>query len=119
MLLYGKISEVDYAKGLARVDFDEIGIVSAWLSLPTVSSKGSKYFVPLVVNAQVACLMHRDGEQGEIVKSVWSTVDTPPAWASKDIEGIEFSDGTKLYYNTSAHKLTIDNSGHNVKVEIN
>jgi phage baseplate assembly protein V len=108
MLKYGKISEVDYAKGFARVDFDEINIVSGWLSLPTFSTKGTKHFIPLEINTQVAVLMHPDGEQGEIIKAIWSTEDLPPAWADENTQGVQFSDGTKITYNQSTHKLIVE-----------
>lgn len=114
MLKYGNICEVNYLKGLARVDFDDLGIVSDWLSLPTTSTKGTKHFIPLEINTQVAVLMHKDGEQGEIVKAIWSTQDNPPAWADKDTEGIQFSDGTIITYNTSTHLLSISIEDGNI-----
>jgi phage baseplate assembly protein gpV len=107
MLKYGNICEVNYQDGTARVHFDDINIVSGWLSLPTSSTKHTKRFIPLEVNTQVAVLMHRDGEQGEIVKAVWSKIDVPPEWANEHTEGIEFSDGTIINYNKLTHKLTI------------
>jgi len=107
MLKYGIICEVDNAKGLARVHFDEIDIVSGWLSLPTQSTKGNKHFVPIAVTTQVAVLMHPDGEQGEIIKAIWSDQDTPPSWADENTQGIEFEDGTIIQYIVSTHKLNV------------
>ena len=108
MLKYGLICQVDYLNGFARVNFDEIGIVSGWLSLPSTSTKGTKHFIPLEINTQVAVLMHRDGEQGEIVKAVWSYDDKPPSWANKNIQGTQYSDGTIITYDTQVHKLNVE-----------
>ena len=114
MLKYGIISEVDYKAGRARVYFDEQDIVSGWLSIPdsinTVKS--------LPVNAQVAVLMHTDGENGEVLHRVINDEESAPEWASSDTEGFRFSDGTSVYYDSKTKKLTI-NAGTTGELEFN
>lgn len=119
MLRYGLINELGTGLnlGFARVEFDELNIKSGWLSLPCSGSKGVKSWVTFEVNTQVAVLMHRDGEQGEIIGSTWSDVDAPPTFANNHNRGIEFPDGTKIFYDWTAHKLTI-NSGATGSIEI-
>jgi len=110
MLRYGLINELGKNEnlGFARVEFDELGIKTGWLSLPCSGSKSVKSWVTFPVNTQVAVLMHSDGEQGEIIGSTWSDTDAPPSFASDKVRGIEFPDGTKIYYDWSSRKLTID-----------
>jgi phage baseplate assembly protein gpV len=114
MLKYGKISEIGAGDwlGFARVFFDELNIPSYWLQLP---SHGN--WKPFKINTQVSVLMHPDGEQGIIIGKAWSKTDAPPSWADANTEGIEFSDGTKIYYNTSTNKLIV-NAGTDGVIEI-
>ena len=107
MLKYGVICEINYSEGWARVNFDELGIVSGKLSLPASCNKSNKENIPIEINTQVAVLMHKDGEQGEILKAVYNESDTPPSWADEFTHGKEFSDGTIITYNTNTHKLSV------------
>ena len=107
MLTYGIICEVDYAKGYCRVHFDESGIVSDWLSLPTSGVQGKQHCVRLAVNTQVGVLMHGDGEQGEIVNVPWNEEDTPPWWFNEHCDGVLYEDGTYINYDTSSHTMTV------------
>ena len=117
MLKYGLINELGGGKdiGFARVEFDEQGIVSGWLSLPCSGSKDVKSWITFPVNTQVAVLMHSDGEQGEIIGSTWSEVDGPPGFANDHTRGIEFPDGASVYYDWEKKKLFVLST----KVEIN
>ena len=108
MLRLGIISEIGEGEnlGYARVSFDENEIVSGWLAMPSHSTKANKHWVPVEVNAQVACIMDEHCEQGAIVMVLWSDGDTPPDWAGPDTWGIKFRDGTEVFYNSKTHKLT-------------
>lgn len=110
MLRLGIISEIGEGEnmGYARVSFDENGIVSGWLAMPSMSTKSTKHWVPVEVNAQVACLMDEHCEQGAIVLVLWSDTDTPPDWAGPDTMGVLFADGTEIFYDAAAHKLTVN-----------
>lgn len=94
--------------GYARVSFDEYGIVSGWLAMPSMATRSTKHWVPVEVNAQVACLMDEHCEQGAIVLVLWSDEDTPPEWAGPDTMGVLFADGTELFYDAAAHRLTVN-----------
>lgn len=109
MLRYGLINELGTGAniGFARVEFDELQIKSGWLSLPCSGSKSVKSWVTFPINTQVAVLMHRDGEQGEIIGSTWSDIDNPPNFASNTTRGIEFPDGMQIYYDWNNHKLSV------------
>lgn len=117
MLKYGLINELGTGEnlGFARVEFDELEIKSGWLSLPCSGSKDVKSWVTFPVNTQVAVLMHSDGEQGEIIGSTWSDIDSPPDFANATTRGIMFPDGNKIYYDWNAGKLFVTSA----KIEIN
>lgn len=117
MIRYGLINELGSGSnlGFARVYFDELGIKSGWLSLPTHGTKDVKDWITFPVNTQVAVAMHKDGEQGEIIGSTWSDEDAPPSFAGNSTRGIMFPDGCKVYYDWKAHKLFVQSA----EVEIN
>ncbi len=94
--------------GYARVFFDDSDFVSGWLPLPSIATKGTKQWIPIEINSQVACLMDDLCEQGGIVMVLWSATDTPPTWASPDTMGVQFKDGTAVYYDASAKELTVN-----------
>lgn len=110
MLRLGIISEIGEGDnlGYARVSFDENGIVSGWLAMPSMSTKMTKHWVPVEVNAQVACLMDDNCEQGAIVLVLWSNNDLPPDWAGSDTMGVKFADGAEVFYNSKDHKLSVN-----------
>ncbi len=102
-MYYGIISEVDYSKGIARVSIDELDIVTDWATLP----KNKKQNWVFDIKSQVAVLIHDNGEDAEILHEVPYEGSYPPSWASKDKEGVEFSDGTTIIYDNNSKKLTI------------
>lgn len=110
MLRFGLISELGTGEnaGFARVSFDDSGIVSGWLSLPAGQTKTAKQWQPVEVNTQVACLMDQACEQGVIIMALWSFTDTPPEWATADTIGIQYADGTQVYYDSAAKKLIVN-----------
>jgi len=110
MVRWGIISELGTGEylGYARVSFDEVDMVSAWLPMPSTSTKTAKVWNTIEVGSQVACLMDSECEQGVVIAALWSDVDVPPDWANDKTLGIEFFDGAKLYYDCEAHKAFFD-----------
>ena len=110
MFRLGIVSELGTGEnlGFARVSFDEVDMVSSWLSLPSSGTKTVKHWQPIEVNSQVSCLMDEDCEQGYVAAVLWNDDDAPPDWATEDTIGIEFADGAKFYYDAKKHELTID-----------
>ena len=118
MLRIGILSELGSGEnlGYARVDFDEVGAVSAWLPLPSTATKTAKQWIPIEVGSQVACLMDDECEQGVISIVLWSMEDTPPDFANDKTIGMQFADGSILYYDNENHKLIIDISNGNIEI---
>jgi phage baseplate assembly protein gpV len=104
MLKYGIISEVNYKKGEARVNFVDQEIVSDWLPLPGSMNTVRHY----PVNALVAVVMHDNGEDGIIHSRSIIDSEQAPEWANENTEGYQFKDGTSVYYDSSSKELTID-----------
>lgn len=119
MLRFGIISELGTGgnAGFARVSFDDTGIVSAWLSLPSATTKTAKHWQPMEVNTQVACLMDEVCEQGAIVMALWSFTDTPPEWANENTTGIQYADGTQIYYDAESKRLTVSAPDAELNIE--
>jgi phage baseplate assembly protein gpV len=56
--------------------------------------------------------LNEDGATGYIAGSIYSEVDTPSnALADADISGVEFEDGSLVYYDQGNSKLVVDSSG--------
>ena len=110
MLRLGIISELGTGQklGFVRVYFDEVGMVSAWLPLPSTGTKTVKIWQPIEVNSQVACLMDEYCEQGCVVAALWSNPDRPPDWSNENTIGVQFADGAKVYYDANKSEMIIE-----------
>lgn len=107
MIRYGNISEVDAAKGRARVSFPEDGIVSDWLPVSVPTSLGNKFEFWPEVNMFVWCAMDENSENGVIGGALYDDSNTPPV-GDPDKTVVTFKDGTTVIYDRSANELTID-----------
>lgn len=110
MLRFGNITEIDAAKGLARVSFDEDGIVSDWLPIAVKGSKENKHESWYDVGDFVACMMDNNIEDGVVLGAIYDENNTPPV-GNKDVEAKTFSDGTVIKYDRSSSTLTIECTG--------
>lgn len=106
MLKFGNICDIDAAKGLARVQFDDDKITSSWLPILTKGSGGNKYTHAFDVNEHVACLMDEHAENGVIMGAIYSESEAPPV-TSPDVVAVKFSDDASVQYDRSAHKLSV------------
>lgn len=105
MLRYGIISNIDYKNGRARVRFDDVDIVTDWLTLPNGKISTNRHYA---VDTQVAVIMHENGEDGEILHEVPSDEEKPESWADADHEGVKFKDGTTIIYNNNTQELEVN-----------
>jgi phage baseplate assembly protein V len=107
MIRFGNITEIDAAKGRARVHFEEDDLVSDWLPMAVKSSKANKHESWYDVGDFVACMMDQHTEDGVIVGAIYDDNNTPPI-GNKDVEAKTFSDGTVIKYDRSSSTLTIE-----------
>jgi phage baseplate assembly protein V len=107
MIRYGNISEVDAAKGRARVHFVEDDIVSDWLPVSVPTSLGNQYEFWPEVNMFVWCAMDENSESGVVGGALYDDGNTPPV-GDPDKTVVTFKDGTTVTYDRSANELVID-----------
>lgn len=112
MLRFGHITEIDPAKGYARVTFLDDEIVSAWLQIVVLGALKNKFFHMFDINEQVAVLMDEDSVEGVILGAVFN--DGNQAGGNKDAVRVQFEDDSFIEYNRSTHEYNI-----NVKGKIN
>lgn len=110
MLRYGLISELDASRGMARVNFNDDGIVSDWLPILVPKAMEDSFSILPDINEHVACLMDEHAENGVILGAMYSK-DVKPNGGNKDKWRARFKDGTVIEYDRSAHKLFADVKG--------
>ncbi len=115
MLRYGNICDVDAAKGLVRVEFDDDGITSAWIPVTTHGTSGNKYAYTFDVGEHVACLMDEHAENGVVIGAIYSQANTPTG-GNKDKVSVNFSDGASVAYNRATHTLEVKVGGTELKL---
>jgi phage baseplate assembly protein V len=112
MLRFGRISDIDASKGMARVSFAEDGTVSDWMSMVVSKTGDDKFFYLPDVNEQVACLMGAGSLRGVILGAIYSDNRTPDsANSGAGILSIVFSNGDKVRYNGNNGQMDITASG--------
>lgn len=125
MIKYGYINEIDYGKGLVRVNFTDDNLLSPWLSVLAPKTKNDKFYVMPDSGEHVICLMDERLETGCCLGAVFSTKDLPDADVAENIYRITFSDGVTVQYKREDKVLTItvgtavheiSTAGHLVKV---
>jgi phage baseplate assembly protein V len=103
---FGAVSEIDAAKGLARVTFgDNEAMQSWWLHVLAANTQDNKAYAMPDIGEGVACLVDDHCENGVILGAVYSQVDGPPVADSNKVH-MSFKDGTWLEYDREQHKLT-------------
>lgn len=114
-LMFGIISEIDAANGLARVNFEEDGFVSAPLKISVMRSAPDQVSFPFDINEHVWCIMDEHCEYGVIGGAIYDQGNTPAGAASGKLL-IKFGDSSAIEYNRETSILKFDLQG---KVEIN
>lgn len=102
MIAFGIVSEVDTAKGLARVNFEEDGIVSDWLPIVQKRTKGTTEYTLPEKGEHVACLMDKHHEDGVVMGAIYNETDKPKSGLTGDDFRIDFKDGGYISYNTGS-----------------
>lgn len=110
MLRFGNITEVDPAKGYARVTFTDDGIVSDWLQFLTLGAIKDNFSHTFSINEQVACLMDENSEEGVILGAIFND-KTPPNNGGEGIFRVKFDDDSVIEYDRNSHEYTLDIKG--------
>lgn len=110
MLRFGNITEVDPAKGYARVTFTDDGIVSDWLQFVVMGAIKDKFSHTFSINEQVACLMDENSEEGVILGAIFND-KTPLNNGGDGIFRVKFDDNSVIEYNRNSHEYKLDIKG--------
>lgn len=107
-LKFGTVSAVDEKTCRVRVRLPDLdNLRTAWLPVGVRKTKLDKdYWLP-DIGEQVAVLLDGRGEDGVVLCAIYSEADVVPV-ASKNKWYRQFSDGTTLDYDRSAHMLTVN-----------
>lgn len=97
----GTVVEADSAKALVKVDV--LGAVSAWLPVVMQASSFKKHWVGLRVGMQVVVFANR-----YVLGSIYNQDCAEPNGASDNTDIMEYEDGTRVVYDSTAKTLTID-----------
>ena len=107
MLAIGTVQEIDAARMMARVKFNERGgLLSWWLPVGVDFAHDNRAYRMPDIGDQVACLMDERWEAGVIAWSLYGGPKTPPE-QSPDVHACHYSDGTIVRYNRATHTLDI------------
>lgn len=108
----GEVTSVNPADMTARVTFDDDdGVTSFDLPILQRNTLKNRDHCCVDVGEDVLCVFLPTGiEEGFILGSFYAEEVMPPS-DSRDVRMVEFSDGTKLSYDRSSHKLTGDVKG--------
>lgn len=109
-LMFGIISDIDAANGLARVYFEEDDFVSAPLKISVMRAMGDQISFPFVVNEHVWCMMDEHCEYGVIGGAIYDENNTPAGSAAGKLL-ISFGDNSTIEYDRNSHTLSIDVKG--------
>ncbi|WP_077073648.1 phage baseplate assembly protein V [Mailhella massiliensis] len=112
LIRVGEVTSVNPAAMTARVTFDDDdGVTSYDLPILQRNTLNNHDHCCVDVGEDALCLFLPTGiEEGFILGSFYAGEVTPPS-GSGDVRMVEFSDGTKLFYDRSSHKLTGDVKG--------
>lgn len=111
MLKFGLISEVDATTGLAKVNFDQEGIVSGWLPMLQPKTKLDQFVIPFDINEHVVCLMDDRLEHGVILGAIYDSKNKPTGADNKKIR-VQFVQGLCVEYDRDSKTLTLNGEGH-------
>lgn len=117
MLKFGIITEVDFVKGLARVNFPEDEFVSGWLKMSVMRSGQDNFSFPFDVNEHVYCLMDEGWEYGVVVGSIYDEKNLPDGSSEGKLK-LSFGDNTAIIYDRKTSILSFDIKGK-VNIECN
>lgn len=114
-LKFGKITEVDAAKGLAKVTFaEDDNLVTRFLPMSVPKSLKDKYSIPFDINEHVWCIMDENCEDGVIGGAIYDSKNTPGGAIGKS--SVHFVGNMSVDYDRATATLKISGAG-NVEID--
>jgi phage baseplate assembly protein gpV len=117
MLKFGKITELDAAKGLARVAFDEDdGLVTKFIPMAQSKTGQDKFIIPYDINEHVYCIMDETCDDGVIAGAIYDAANLPSGGAEGKIRAV-FVPNMIIEYDRNTSTLSIIGDARlNVKI---
>lgn len=110
-LKFGKITEVDAAKGLAKVTFEEDdNLLSDWLPMAMPKTLQDKFIIPFDINEHVYCIMDEHCESGVIAGAIYDEANLPDGGAVGKSR-VKFGVNLWVEYDRSTATLSIAGTG--------
>lgn len=114
-LKFGHIADIDAAKGLAKVVFEQDdNLLSKWLPIAVPKTKQDKFSIPFDINEHVYCIMDDECEDGVISGAIYDAGNLPDAGAT-GVTSVTFGQSIRVEYNRNNATLSITGTG---KVEV-
>jgi len=111
-LKFGKITAIDFAKGLARVTFEENdNLVTRFLPMSMPKTLQDKFIIPFDVNEHVWCIMDEHCEDGVIGGAIYDAKNQPPSGSAEGETMIKFLPNLLLKYSRNSQTLSIEGTG--------
>lgn len=105
---FGFVSSLDESLCRVRVNFPDDQIPSPWLPVVVAGSSGDKFYHLPKVNTHVVCMMSDDMETGVVMGAIYDSSNQAPSGSTKDKSLVQFADGSKISYSTTASELNIE-----------
>ena len=109
-LRFGIVSEMNFDTGLARVEFQEDGIVSQFLPVLVPNTNESSFKLPMSIGEHVACVMDERSERGVILGAIYSKAKMPFQTTDPKSYGVKFADGTTIEKTPDGKLFILTNS---------
>ena len=114
-LKFGKITEVDAAKGLAKVTFaEDDNLVTRFLPMSMPKTLKDKWSIPYDINEHVWCIMDENCEDGVIGGAIYDSANSPNGAIGKS--SVHFVGNMSVEYDRATATLKINGNG-NVKID--
>lgn len=114
-LKFGKITEVDADKGLAKVTFaEDDNLVTRFLPMSMPKTLKDKWSIPFDINEHVWCIMDENCEDGVIGGAIYDSANTAGGAIGKS--SVHFVGNMSVDYDRATATLKISGSG-NVKID--
>lgn len=107
---FGYISEVDDQKGLYKVNLEELGIVTDWMSSLYMETKGAKDENTYDINQHVGLILKDNKSTGVIMGAVYDNV-TGPVVKDKNKRATTYADGSSEIFDKSSGNYTAHYKG--------
>lgn len=116
LIRIGKVCDIDYAKGAARVVFfDDDSLVSSFLQVIQRNTYENQDYAMPDIGEVVVCIFLSSGlENGFILGSVYAK-DVVPQETNGDKRSVVFNDETKISYDRNTHELEVTIEGTSFK----